>query len=499
MSYKGSLASQLLSQKDLKDCGLATFKYTAEGAYNKFIHKVSRFFNVEDHVVAVQKMSDNFIEACTLFVTDKTERNNRYHDTYIQEALHIIDGSLQNNKDTKTNIEFEVSLKQHICGFAASEFQKMHKNFIQTNDPYKCLLKTKEKFRADFKDLFHERDQCQKKAEEFTNQCLKPAIEDFVYRKMGPDVIDEMLTREEFSTRMSFQYSTLQDLLLTKNVHDFLSYSHSYETFVKKRILQQIKRQFSSCSATLKIEDRHLKSSVTCILDAINTAKSKKGRNLQAFVEDLCKELGDKLVISQYALGVFMVLNNADQEQFAHWLSESVRRMAECLQDELTKTLFDQKLKKLNLKPQNELFTRVIGCGKQCPFCAVPCEAGGKDHTEHFASLHRPQGFGQFRWIQTGLITDICSSLVISDKHFCCNATNNEWHSYKCYKDIFPLWKIPPDVSLQASDYWKYVMTKYNNDLAKEYNAQPADIPSAWRNITEIQAKASLEDSFHIK
>ncbi|KAK5619081.1 hypothetical protein CRENBAI_000400 [Crenichthys baileyi] len=54
-------------------------------------------------------------------------------------------------------------------------------------------------------------------------------------------------------------------------------------------------------------------------------------------------------------------------------------------------------------------------------------------------------------------------------------------------------------VSLQASDYWKYVMTKYNNDLAKEYNAQPADIPSAWRNITEIQAKASLKDSFNIK
>ncbi|XP_032439895.1 interferon-induced very large GTPase 1-like [Xiphophorus hellerii] len=397
MSQRGSHASQLLNQKNLKKCGLEPFKYTADRSWGKIKHAFSKFFNIEDHVMAVQKMSDNIIETCSQFVTEKTERNNKYHDTYIQEILHIIDKSLQSNKEIQTTIEFEVSLKQHICGFAATEFQVMHENFIQENDPYICLKKTKEKFRADFKDIFHERDQCQKKAEEFTNQCLKPAVEDFVYRKMGPDIVDEMLTREEFSTRMSFQYSTLQDLLLNKNIADFLSYNRSYEMYVKKRILQQITTQFSSCSATQKIEERHLKSSVTSILDAINTAKSKNSRDLKTFVEDLCKELGDKLVISQDALGAFMVLNNADQEQFAHWLSLSVMGMGECLQEELKEIPFDQKLKKLNLKPQNELFARVIGCGQQCPFCAVPCEAGGKAHTEHFASLHRPQGFGQWR------------------------------------------------------------------------------------------------------
>ncbi|KAJ8384926.1 hypothetical protein AAFF_G00197340 [Aldrovandia affinis] len=35
----------------------------------------------------------------------------------------------------------------------------------------------------------------------------------------------------------------------------------------------------------------------------------------------------------------------------------------------------------LPIKPQDELFKRVFGCGEQCPFCKVACEAGGKDHT----------------------------------------------------------------------------------------------------------------------
>lgn len=67
-------------------------------------------------------------------------------------------------------------------------------------------------------------------------------------------------------------------------------------------------------------------------------------------------------------------------------------------------------------------------------------------------------------------------------------------HPYKCYKEIYPDWKIPPD-----SDYWKYVMAKYNTDLAKEYNANPADIPESWNDITKEQAEKSLKKSFNIK
>ncbi|XP_056299274.1 interferon-induced very large GTPase 1-like [Pseudoliparis swirei] len=501
VSQKGSYASKLLSQNRLQDCGLDPFIYTAEGFVKRWKDKWNKMRNVQSHTTTVQHFADCIIDHCKQLISDKMQRQNNYHDTHIQEILKVIDERLQNNQDVKIDIQFEVSLKQHICGFAARQFQKMHEDYIQANDPSRCLNQNKEKFRTDFKDVFHDRDQCQKKAEEFTRCCLKPAVEDFVYRSLGPDIIGDMLTNEQFSTRMSFQYSVLLDLLRQDDFENYWSYICFYEVYVKNWILDQIVERFSEESTMFEFEDRHVQSSIRIINAAVNKAKTEKSANLESFVKNVCQELGDKLVISQDAFGAFMILNNADQEQFAHWLTECVKDMAQVLQEEFNETDILMKLKDLRVKPQNELFTKLIGCGKQCPFCAAPCEAGGQEHSEHFASLHRPTALGRYRCsLSQKLDTDICSSLVITpDNTFRCGATNWESHHHKDYKAIFPDWKIPPDGSLEASDYWKYVLAKFNKKFAKAFKAEPADIPVTWNMITPQQAEESLKESFNIK
>ncbi|XP_037614228.1 interferon-induced very large GTPase 1-like isoform X3 [Sebastes umbrosus] len=504
VSHKGSHACELLHQNKLQDCGLEPFKYTPEGFIRRAIDKVDewcgKWLRWLCHTKAVQQFADSIIASCEQHVSEKIGRKSNYHETYIQEILNMIDERLENNQDVKIDIAFEVSLKQHICGDAARQFQKMHQDFLHANDPYRCLNQNKEKFRADFKDVFHERDQCRKKAEEFTNRCLRPAVEDFVNRSLGPDIIGEMLTSQQFSTRMFFQYSVLLDLLSKRDFKSYESYICSYEEYVKKRIIDQIVERFSNVSTAFEFEDRHVQSSINRINAAINKAKTEKSDNLKTFVKDVCQELGDKLVISQDALGAFMILNNADQEQFAHWLTECLKDMAEKLREKLKTTSIQMKLKNLHVKPQNELFTELIGCGRQCPFCAAPCEAGGKAHTQHWTSLHRPEGLGKFRWDGTEkLVTDVCSSSVISGNRFCCSATNGEWHPYKGYAEIFPDWRIASDASLQASDYWKYVMAKFNEKFAEAYNAKPADIPFTWKLITRKQAEESIKESFRIK
>ena len=143
------------------------------------------------------------------------------------------------------------------------------------------------------------------------------------------------------------------------------------------------------------------------------------------------------------------------------------------------------------------LFSRAFGCGKKCPFCSAPCEAGGKEHTEHFASVHRPQGIGKCSWFKTDkLIPDICSSLVASEMVFRCKETGQKWHPYKEYRQFYPDWRIQPDTSIEASDFWKYIFAKYNTKFAKRYNFKPADIPAEWHSISVYQAKKCLEDTF---
>ncbi|XP_045898405.1 up-regulator of cell proliferation-like, partial [Micropterus dolomieu] len=305
-------------------------------------------------------MADSIIDACTQFVTEKIQMKNNYHDTYIQEILHMTDERLQNSQSVKIDTEFEVSLKQHICGVAARQFQKMHEDFIRANDPYRCLNQNKEKFCADFKDVFHERDQCQKKAEEFTSRCLRPSVEDFVNRSLGPDIIGEMRAQFQFSTRMFFQYSVLLDLLSKDDFENYKSYICSYEVYVKKWTLKQIEEHFSKGDKVFEFEDQHVLSSISSINDAINKALTEKSGNVKTFIENVCQKLGDKLVISQDALGAFMILNNAAQEQFAHWLTECVKDMAQALREKFKKTNIQMKLKNLHVKPQNELFTQEL-------------------------------------------------------------------------------------------------------------------------------------------
>ncbi len=499
VKQKGGFFAEKLNRVNPENCGREPFKVTSES----FFKKLKSFF-FQDNASSLQEMADNVIQTCGNLIQDKTERHLDYHDTYIQEILNIIDDRLTSHKKMGFSDKFELSLKLHICGMSAREFQRMHDCFIKDNDPRRCLDQVKDKYRNAFKDLFHDRDQCQRKAEEFTTHCLKPAVESFIYSSLGPDIVDAMLQGKhafQFSTRAFFQYSLLKQLLNEDNFENYVRYICSYEGFVKCWILGQITEQFSHGEVLFEIEERHLRLATMEILEAIKTAQNEtKENDVKKFIHSICRKLGKRLVIPKDALETVVVLNNASQEPFACCLNKSVKELEQTLKEQLKNVNIQGKFSKLKMKPQDELFKRVFGCGMQCPFCKAPCEAGGEAHTDHCASVHRPQGLGRCTFVNNEkLVTNICSTDVHSEVVFTCFETNNEYHPYKRYREIFPDWHIPADASIQASDYWKYVMVRFNNQFAQKYNALPANIPLTWKSITKQQAENSLKESFSIK
>ncbi|XP_058251978.1 interferon-induced very large GTPase 1-like [Hemibagrus wyckioides] len=499
MKQKGSSVSQRLNRGNLDQYGKEMFVVTPDNFFRKMLHHVYK----SEQTVRLQEMADSVIDTCMQLINDKKEGKSDYHDTYIQEILQIIDTKLTSLKKLNFSAEFELSLKLHICAISAREFQDMHDSFIEENDPRRCLKQFKEKYRADFKDLFSNRDQCQRKAEEFTDLCLSPAVETFICNSLGLDIIDTMLQGEnafQFSTRSFFQYSILKQLLDDNNFENYVAYICSYERFVKEWILKQIEDRFSKGNKLFELEEQHLNGATMEIKEAIRKAQQETDENesIKGFIQNICRELGKKLVIRNYA--AVMVLNNVKQEQFAHWLTQSVEEMEESLKTKFKKDNILSKLKTLKIKPQDELFKRVFGCGKQCPFCKAPCEAGGEAHTHHSASVHRPQGLGLYRYVSSEkLVTNICSTDVNTEAMFRCLETRYKYHPYKKYREIFPDWHIPADPSIQASDYWKYVMAKFNDQFAEECDAKPADIPPVWKKITKEEAEKSLKECFSIK
>ncbi|KAI7813904.1 putative interferon-induced very large GTPase 1-like [Triplophysa rosa] len=498
MKQKGGFVTEQLNRVNLHEYGTGPFKVKKEH-FNK---KWWECLFSDNSTMDLQVVVDDLINTCSQLVLEKTETD--YHDTYIQEILEIIDRRFASHKNMGFSDEFELSLKLYICGFSAREFQHMHECFIMKNDPRRCLDQFKDKYCNDFKDLFDDRDQCQRKAEEFTQLCLSPAAETFIYSSLGPDIVDAMLQGKnafQFSTRAFFQYSLLMHLLNEDRFELYFEYILTYERFVKRWILGQVTEQFSNGHELSELEERHLKGITKETLEAIKmTHNETKEGGIKGFIHSICRKLGQKLVIPKDALETVMTLNNSSQEPFARWLIKSVEEMEQSLKTKLKEDNIQSKLQKLQMKPQDELFKRVFGCGKQCPFCKSPCEVGGGAHTEHCASVHRPQGLGRYRYLHSEkLVTNICSTDVHSDVQFRCPETNYEYHPYKRYREIFPDWHIPTDPSIEASDYWKYVMARFNTKFAESYNALSADIPSVWKMITKQQALTSVKESFSIK
>ncbi|RXM95668.1 Interferon-induced very large GTPase 1 [Acipenser ruthenus] len=453
--------------------------------------------------------SQSVIEQCRQFISDKQGNKTDYHETYTKELLDMIDVKLKEIEKLKTNSQFEVALKLHICGFAAREFQKMHNVFLEVNDPLKQLEKSKPQYCSDFIDLYHEKDQCKQKAEKFTQRCLEPAVRDYIIKTLGIDIADEMLTcthSQKYSTRTTFQYSLLKQML---NEKDFLKYVHyisDYEKCVKNWIFDCILEQFSKDQILSEFEVKRLETITKKIQKAIEEEKKKEtSRNgsetISVFIESVCSTLNSDIVISTDNLGFQDIKDKANTKEFIGHLEYYVDQMKTSLSAEFSQVCdINKKLNSLPFKPQDELFKRVFGCGKQCPFCKVPCEAGGKNHQEHHASVHRPQGLGTYRYVTNKKLTEtICTSDVFSENTF--QNSDTEWkpHPYKDYRRFYPDWNIAPDPSIKASDYWKYVLTTFNNVFAKEYNAEPADVPEEWKNITVEQALTSLNEVFNIK
>ncbi|XP_052422895.1 interferon-induced very large GTPase 1-like [Carassius gibelio] len=286
---------------------------------------------------------------------------------------------------------------------------------------------------------------------------------------MGMEMAGEMLIGENsvFGTRMSFQKSVLKNLLDVSEFKTYLKFIQSYKQFVKKVIFYKVKNHFTGENKMITFEEKLHSEVIEEITLAIKKAEQDSKKNdIKGFIENICKELEIKLVFPKDVVDKISTLNNANQQKFTESLQCSVKDMDKLLKTSFQERDFQSKIDCLQTKPQDVLFNRVWGCGKPCPFCEAPCEAGGGAHTEHFVSIHRPKGLGCYGFDDSKkLVTDICTSLVHSDKCFKCLDTNDQWHPYKEYKIIYLDWRIDPDPSIKASLYWKYVMTSFINWL----------------------------------
>ncbi|XP_060924767.1 up-regulator of cell proliferation-like [Limanda limanda] len=492
---------------DLKEMGTGPFE-TRHDHEDTVMQKLQHLRKKD-----LQSVADRIIDSCTRFVRDKVKTDGDYQDSFTKDLLEQIDESLKQCYDHhKTNIQFEIDLKLHICGIAAREFGEMHKRFLSDNNPHTQLEKYKTQYLSDFLDLYQNQDPCQRKAKDFVQSCIKPAVKQFICGSLGVNIVDEILTGShsaEYSSRTIFQYNILKELLQQEDFKRFVRYIANYETYVKDWIFQQILQKMSVDKTLYKLKNNNLQVIYKKISEAIDRAAiGEDGAPLPDNKESISKLISNmrQHLVKDISVSVedekkplFQIQSSC--HSFIKCLKDSMKELKDQLEEEFSNSDdITETLNKLPIKPQDQLFKRVFGCGRQCPFCKAPCEAGGKEHKQHHAAIHRPQGLGRHQYESGGrLVNSLCTTEVHSDRSFRNSDTKGEWHPYKDYNKYYPDWIIPPDRTTEASDYWKYVLVQYNDRFAEEYKVKPADVPEAWRRLTKEQALKGLNDAFNMK
>uniref|UniRef100_A0A672GHR9 VLIG-type G domain-containing protein n=1 Tax=Salarias fasciatus TaxID=181472 RepID=A0A672GHR9_SALFA len=497
-NFSNLSVNEELENTDLKEIGIEPFKVKEELTHSKKGES------------DLQSVADKVIASCTQFITDKVKTNVDYHESLANDLLQEINQTLKNYKCQNIKL-FEIDLKLHICGIASREFQKMHRTFLSENDPKTQFEKHKDQYLTDFLDLYKNKDQGQRKARDFVRVCIKPAVNDYINRSLGIDIVDEMLSSSnstKYSSRNYFQYNIQKELLEKESFDSFVKYICSYEIYVKDWILKQIQENLSENNTLGKLKTKILLTIAEKISDA--TEEASKGDNdvplpdntesIAKFISNMRKILIKDISISEEDVKTVLFTIQSTCHTFINSFKMVLEDLKEELQHEFSQNEnIPETLSKLSIKPQDELFQRVFGCGQQCPFCKVPCEAGGKEHKEHHAAVHRPQGLGKYRYIYTEKLAEkLCTTDVQSNFRFSNTDTRGKQQLFKEYSKYYPEWHIPPDSTIQASDYWKYVLTQYNERFAEEYKAKPADVPEAWKKITKEQALKGLKEAFNI-
>ncbi|XP_077303425.1 interferon-induced very large GTPase 1-like [Lithobates pipiens] len=507
MSNKGSAVNEhLLGVKDLADIKQTDFKmdekYVESGLWKKLAKTFLDAFGFktkDEHFDKINDFAHSIIDKCNKYIREKVGTGEDYCDNYCLELLHMITTEIsEESKNLHLSTWFELDIKIHILGKASREFQKMRDKFIRENDPKLCLEKLKPGYIETFISIFQEKDICQTKAKEFCERCLKPAMMDHVFRHLGQKIVDELVGSEKkFSSRTFFQEFLLDELLKEMSFQKYVDYMRNYEEYTKARILNYTET-YAKPQILKPLQENLLSSLEKNIRTALTKENSLKSSSVSDFLKSVCEILKEELVIPQNEIQAVTFQNTADVGQFSSDIQLFLRDTETEVLSELQSMDIKSVLSRVTVKPQDVLFRKVVGCGKQCPFCKVPCEAGGGEHKEHFATIHRPHGLGRYRWGFRGdLSTDICSTSVTSNVFFINLDTGCIPHPFKEYRTIYPEWSIQPDPSIECSDYWKYIFSTFNEEFAKEYNANPAKIPDGWKSIKKDKALQSLKKSFN--
>ncbi|XP_056229270.1 interferon-induced very large GTPase 1 [Seriola aureovittata] len=452
-----------------------------------------------------QQLASGVIEEYNQFVADKSSLAADFSDSYITELLENVEKALK-EKSMEIRSAFEVDLKVYLCSSACQHFQKLHDRYAKDTELLTCITATKSTYLAEFIYQFRKRDQCQRVAQAFSSMVIKPTVFDYIYRPLGVHIIEEIQAKEQlYQSPRVFNQSLLEELIKEDRFESFLEYLVSYDSFRLRKIQETVVAHLSESTNMDKLRQHRLGEIVGKIAAAVSqTAEGTSGvlSDTKPLLERVCLILerdGD-IDVARACLDGPLFSITTEWDRFVTCLMELLAEMRLDFAQEFSQNVdITQLLNCLPVQPQHILLNRIRRCDKKCPLCGAPCEVEEIGHEVHRALLHRPIGMLPYDLSSVSFIS--CPESMIQVNTAQNKDTQNTSVACNDLHSLYPAWNISPEDpnSQTTSAYWRYVLVRFNEKFAKEYDKTPAMIPEEWKNITEEEALGSLKEALLTK
>ncbi|XP_071816268.1 uncharacterized protein [Apostichopus japonicus] len=401
----------------------------------------------------------------------------------------------------------------HVCSWIFPICVAVQTTFEKENSVQYQLEKEKDKVYGEFKTLCDGTCLDHLAAKSF---CLiiKASLKDCLKNRICTTLFERLSKAgdEIFCSRPRFLNAILEDVCEEENFENYIAFLSQHSSFLQTWTLKFIAKK--CCEGTdqcIRIKDivsheteeilreteESLESTVRLLKEDCQNEVSFEvwvEHFTEYFEETLNSSLNEDAITE---MKMYALLSN--YELFTAECKNIIRsfRKTSLFEDaELPNTRCVTSLKEwfecLPKKLHVLLAQGVQGCGTQCPFCKTLCDDTVKEHKVHFSNLHFPIGLRGWRIRSTKrLVCNTCTANVASNREYydCgCKALTCEHPSkpYKAYKNDYPDWDINPISEYEPTMYWKWVLSRFNDEFAMYHNCQPATIP--WGTVTKEDA-----------
>ncbi len=486
-----------------------------------------RIHMVKDYVLGKSEPSDRHIKQAEHITTDifgkvdqflEDKRNENYRDIHFTELLRLILKAIDDHTAEECEViltqEYRIVLSLTACGFALKQFEQKVEATRKENDPIAFLEQELKKPLYDmFRSKYDHTSQDKATASIFCG-IFKQKIEKQIESSLGPVIVTDIVAHNPcLKAKPALMKKILLDLgeevQLKGCLEDYYVYlkdpERSLKQWIKHFTFQHCKQKGTDNETKLVFLARlHLETLVTFIRKCVQEVRRKYRQSagiikLNVWLKDLCTSLEGQL---QLDFDVFDTLTKEvdalnDIESFTEEVQEGLSK----LHQELIGTIelyTTHNLEDWQSGAHTILYDQLRGCPECCPFCGQQCELLMKDHqVQHSIKFHRPTCLKGYRNVVTSVLTsDICTTLVGTERSFRNKDTDGNFHPYKDYTKLYPKWEIVADKSVEASAYWMWFLGNYGREIAGFYGAETNDIFDEWKIHFEWKdAKQAIENN----